>query len=182
MLQPKLILSPVDFSDSSLEALDVARDLAARYSSEILLLHAVPVIPDDTSILHEASDEKDLIEASRQRLAELENNLQGQGLHARATIGLGERRRIGNPSSRGSENVDFIVIATHGMTAVARLAFGIRHREGRAHRVLPGVGPSAYHTKPAAAAAKSVFTKAWLGAVADADAQSLTRWPLLMPA
>jgi len=124
MLQPKLILSPIDFSDSSLEALEVARDLATRYSSGILLLHAVPVIPDDTSILHEASDEKDLIEATRQRLAELADNLKGQGLHARATIGLANDAGSEILRVAEAENVDLIVIATHGMTGLRSLAFG----------------------------------------------------------
>jgi nucleotide-binding universal stress UspA family protein len=62
MLQPKVILAPIDFSDSSLEALDVARDLAGRYGSEIVLVHAVPVIPEGVDILSETSDEEDLID------------------------------------------------------------------------------------------------------------------------
>jgi nucleotide-binding universal stress UspA family protein len=124
MLQPKLVLSPIDFSDSSLEALDVAADLAKRYSSEILLLHAVPVIPDDASILHEADDENSLIEDARQRVQQLADNLKQQGLQARATIGLANDAASEILRVAEAENVDLIVIATHGMTGLRHLAFG----------------------------------------------------------
>ena len=39
MLPPKLILSPIDFSDSSHGALDVAADFATRFGAELLLVH-----------------------------------------------------------------------------------------------------------------------------------------------
>jgi nucleotide-binding universal stress UspA family protein len=124
MLQPKVILSPIDFSDSSREALDVAADLAKRYGSEVLLLHAVPVIPDDTSLLHEGADEKALIEDARQHLRELADNLKQQGLQARATIGLANDAASEILRAADAENVDLIVIATHGMTGLRHLAFG----------------------------------------------------------
>jgi nucleotide-binding universal stress UspA family protein len=124
MLQPKVILSPIDFSDSSREALDVAADVAKRYGSELLLLHAVPVIPDDASILHESTDEKALIEDARQRVQELADNLKHQGLQARATIGLANDAATEILRVAKAENVDLIVIATHGMTGLRHLAFG----------------------------------------------------------
>jgi nucleotide-binding universal stress UspA family protein len=124
MLQPKVILSPIDFSDSSREALDVAADLAKRYGSEVLLLHAVPVIPDDASLLHEGADEKALIEDARQHVQELADNLKQQGLQARATIGLANDAASEILRAADAENVDLIVIATHGMTGLRHLAFG----------------------------------------------------------
>jgi nucleotide-binding universal stress UspA family protein len=124
MMQPKLILAPIDFSDSSLEALEIARDLATRYNSEILLLHAVPVIPDDASILSESSDEKSLIEESRRQLDDLANQIKQQGLQARATIGLANDAASEILRAAEAENVDLIVIATHGMTGLRHLAFG----------------------------------------------------------
>jgi len=73
MMNPKLILSPIDFSQSSLDALDVARDIASRYGSQILLVHVVPVIPklpDNVGILDEGTYENDLIHGAEKRLAE----------------------------------------------------------------------------------------------------------------
>jgi nucleotide-binding universal stress UspA family protein len=124
MMQAKLILSPLDFSDSSWEALEVARDLATRYHSEILLLHAVPVIPEDASILSESSDERTLIEQSRQQLQDLANQLKQQGLQARATIGLANDAASEILRVAEAENVDLIVIASHGRTGLRHLAFG----------------------------------------------------------
>ena len=45
MFSAKVILSPIDFSDFSLQALEVAQDIAKRYGSELVLVHVVPVIP-----------------------------------------------------------------------------------------------------------------------------------------
>jgi nucleotide-binding universal stress UspA family protein len=124
MFLPKRILSPIDFSDSSLEALYAARDLAAHYSSDLLLVHAVPVIPDDTSILHETADEETLIEAARRRLTELAEKLKAQGLRASATIGLANDAASEILRVAEAEGIDLIVIATHGMTGLRHLAFG----------------------------------------------------------
>src|SRR5580704_10065433 len=74
MMNPKIILSPIDFSDSSLEALDVASDIASRYGSAIVLVHVVPFIPklpSDVSILYEGDYERSLIGDAEQRLGDL---------------------------------------------------------------------------------------------------------------
>ena len=124
MMQPKVILAPIDFSDPSLQALDVTRDLAGRFASEIVLVHVVPVIPDGADTLSETSDEEDLIEQAQPRLAELADKLNQQGLRARAIIG--EANDAGPEILRiaHTEKADLIVIATHGRTGLRRLAFG----------------------------------------------------------
>jgi nucleotide-binding universal stress UspA family protein len=124
MMQPKVILAPIDFSDSSLEALDVARDLAGRYGSEIVLVHVVPVIPEGADILSETSDEEDLIEQAKPRLAELADKLKQQGMRARAIIGEGNDAGPEILRIADAEKADLIVIATHGRTGLRRLAFG----------------------------------------------------------
>jgi universal stress protein A len=124
MLQPKVILAPIDFSDSSLQALDVARDLASRYGSEIVLVHVVPVIPEGADILSETSNEKDLTEQAQPQLAELVDQLKQQGLRARAIIGEGNDAGPEILRIADAEHADLIVIATHGRTGLRRLAFG----------------------------------------------------------
>ncbi len=127
MLLPKLILSPIDFSDSSLEALDVARDVATRYGSELLLVHVVPVIPklpDNVSLLGEGAYEKGLIDDAGQRLTTLADKLKEQGVPARTTVGLANDAAMEILRVAKHENADLIVIATHGMTGWRRLAFG----------------------------------------------------------
>jgi nucleotide-binding universal stress UspA family protein len=125
MLPPKLILAPLDFSPSSLAALEVAEELARRYGSEILLMHAVPVIPrlpDNVSILNERNYEAELIRSAEQRLAELAAQLEQSGIKARTKVGLANDAAM--EIVRDSEGADLIIIATHGMTGWRRLAFG----------------------------------------------------------
>ena len=38
MMPPKLILAPIDFSDASRAAVDVAADMASRFGAELLLV------------------------------------------------------------------------------------------------------------------------------------------------
>jgi nucleotide-binding universal stress UspA family protein len=127
MLSPKLILSPIDFSESSLEALDVAQDLATRYGSELLLVHVVPVIPklpENVSILSEGGYERELIQNAELRLTELAGELQQKGVRARTAVGLADDAAMEIVRTAEQEKADLIVIATHGMTGWRRLAFG----------------------------------------------------------
>lgn len=127
MMNPKVILSPIDFSDSSLEALDVARDIATRYGSSIVLVHVVPVIPKlpgDASIFHEGDYERGLIGRAEQRLTDLAAKLKEQGIDARTSVGLANEAAMEILRCAEHEHADLIVIATHGMTGWRRLAFG----------------------------------------------------------
>ena len=68
MLPPKLILSPIDFSDPSHGALDVAADFATRFGAELLLVHVLPAIsdlPESVSILKEGEYDQSLAGARR---------------------------------------------------------------------------------------------------------------------
>ena len=127
MLLPKRVLSPIDFSEDSLEAFDVAQDVAARYGSELILVHAVPVIPKlppDVSILHEREYEQALIRKSEQRLEELASKARKNGLKVSTAVGLANDAAMEILRLAEREKADLIVIATHGMTGWRRLAFG----------------------------------------------------------
>jgi nucleotide-binding universal stress UspA family protein len=127
MLPPKLILSPIDFSDPSHQALDTAADLATYMKSELLLVHVVamlPRLPSPAMIFNEAEFEQELHKDAQKRLNDLVNKLAAQGLKARFELGTAndvamEIIRIGEHNK-----ADLIVIATHGMTGWHRLAFG----------------------------------------------------------
>jgi nucleotide-binding universal stress UspA family protein len=127
MFAAKRILSPIDFSDFSLQALDVAEDIAARYGSEILLVHVVPVIPKlegHANIFTEGEYENQLIDSAKTRLADLAAKLEQQGVHARSTVSLSNDPAMEIIRVAESEKSDVIVIATHGVTGWRRLAFG----------------------------------------------------------
>ena len=127
MLPPKLILSPIDFSDPSHQALDTAADLATYMKSELLLVHVVamlPRLPSPAMIFNEAEFEQELHKDAEKRLNDLVNKLAAKGLKARFELGTAndvamEIIRIGEHNK-----ADLIVIATHGMTGWHRLAFG----------------------------------------------------------
>ncbi|MHC4371677.1 MAG: universal stress protein [Planctomycetota bacterium] len=46
MLPCKKILSAIDFSEASFEALEVAKELALNFSAELLLVHVLAAEPD----------------------------------------------------------------------------------------------------------------------------------------
>jgi nucleotide-binding universal stress UspA family protein len=127
MLPPKRILSPLDFSDPSNEALNTAADLASRFGAELLLVHVVPMLPrlpSPATIFNEAEFEQELHKDGVQRLHELDHKLTAKGVKVRSEVGTAND--VGMEIIRLAEhnNVDLIVIATHGMTGWHRLAFG----------------------------------------------------------
>jgi nucleotide-binding universal stress UspA family protein len=127
MLPPKLIMSPIDFSEPSDQALKAAVDLAALLSSELFLVHVVPVIPKLPSfaaIFHEGQYEEELLKDARTRLDEMVGKISERGLAARAEVGMANE--VGMELLRIAEHnhVDLIVISTHGMTGWHKLAFG----------------------------------------------------------
>jgi len=127
MLPPKLVLAPIDFSEPSLDALNAAIDIASKYHAEVLLEYAVPMLPklpSRISILDEGEYEQELIKNAEQRLAELAKKVTEKGLSARTSVGLANDAAMEIIRTAEHENVDLIVIATHGMTGWRRLAFG----------------------------------------------------------
>jgi len=127
MLPPKLVLSPIDFSDPSHEALDTAANLASGMGAELLLVHVVPMLPrlpSPATMFNEAEFEQELHKDAEKRLGSLVEKLRAKGLKARFEVGTAndvgmEIIRIGDHNK-----ADLIVIATHGMTGWHRLAFG----------------------------------------------------------
>jgi nucleotide-binding universal stress UspA family protein len=127
MLPPKLILSPIDFSDPSHEALDTAANLASSVGAELLLVHVVPVIPrlpSPAMIFNEAEFEQELYKDAERRLSELSAKLREKGLKVRTEIGTGNDAGTEIIRMGDHNKADLIVIATHGMTGWHRLAFG----------------------------------------------------------
>jgi len=127
MLPPKSILSPVDFSLPSDEALQTAAALALQFGSRLDLLHVVPALPklpSSVSIFKEGEYENELHKDAAQRLSKLAEDLAKRGI--RATTAVGTANDVGMEIVRVAEHdaADLIVISTHGMTGWHRLAFG----------------------------------------------------------
>jgi nucleotide-binding universal stress UspA family protein len=127
MLPPKLIMSPIDFSDHSDVALKTATDMASEFGSELLLVHVVPAIPrlpSATAFFHESEYEQELHKCAQKRLDEMVRALEARGIKTRAEIGTANDVSMELLRIAEHNNVDLIAIATHGMTGWHKLAFG----------------------------------------------------------
>jgi nucleotide-binding universal stress UspA family protein len=127
MLNPKLILAPIDFSHPALDALETAADLAARFGAALLLVHVVPALPKlpaNVSIFKEGEYDSRLHEEAAKRMADLSAAYAQTGLSVRSEVGTAddvgmEILRIGE-----EQRADLIVIATHGAAGWKDLVLG----------------------------------------------------------
>lgn len=118
---------PVDFSESSLFALDYAATLADRLGAKIILLHMVePAVYQDNrfgvSSAAERANRK-LVEAGQRRLSAVAKGKLIDGLQVELLV------RIGHPHSEIPDTAralgaDMIVLGTHGHTASQRFPMG----------------------------------------------------------
>jgi nucleotide-binding universal stress UspA family protein len=118
------ILAPVDFSEASTSAVRHAKELALTYGAQISLLHVVEEVMYPSAYGMEMADVPgpDVIERVEEGLAEL----------ARDEIGYEHvlvESKIGYAPSTildyiEENDVDLIVIATHGRSGIERLLLG----------------------------------------------------------
>lgn len=116
----KIVIVPVDFSDTSLQAIRVARDFVAKVE-DIRAIHVLPMLsPMDPGIVWEAWNDDTRRKHAREALEQrLEADLKG------ITIDV----LIGDPArevaARATEiGADLIVLPSHGRTGPARLLIG----------------------------------------------------------
>lgn len=128
MKQPLRILIPYDFSRHSEETLDFALGLKHAYTCSYLLLHVIPdVHQDGMAMLWDEPSEQ-----TENRLAEAEKALCGiagrlqavdESLQTEALISCGipfrEICRVADEN-----NIQLIVIGTHGRTGLSHLLMG----------------------------------------------------------
>jgi nucleotide-binding universal stress UspA family protein len=127
MMPLKLIMSPIDFSEHSHDALDAAADLASCVGAEILLVHIVPAIPKlpkASTIFKEREYEEELHKDAVDHLNELARKLGARGVKARVEVGTANDVSMELLRIAEHNHVDLIAMATHGMTGWRKLAFG----------------------------------------------------------
>ncbi len=127
MMPPKLILAPVDFSDPSREALDVAVSMAERLGASLLLVHVTPVIadlPEGVSIFKEDEYDQGLTETAEQRLSDLAATIAQKNVQVRTELGSANDVGMELVRIAEDEHADMIIIATHGMTGWRTIPFG----------------------------------------------------------
>lgn len=124
----KTIVVGLDFSETSLEALDLAKDLAERLDARLVVVHAVmvhvaaPALPatyagEDLNALFTHADE-----AARRRV---ESILAQEGLAGRVVAEVRPGDAVTTLLDVAAEqDADLIVVGTHGRRGVARLMLG----------------------------------------------------------
>jgi nucleotide-binding universal stress UspA family protein len=128
MLPFKKIMSPTDFSDPSNLALESAIELAGHFSSDLLLVHVVaPFSAAPAMTGHSAVSYSEIMNEMRTStnslLTHMIENKIPDHIHAQS------RLLEGIPAEEISrcvkeENVDLIVISSHGKSGWKRLMFG----------------------------------------------------------
>jgi len=121
MLPCKKILSAIDFSESSFEALKVANELALSFSAELLLVYVRPHPCWPPGILampgfDMQSSERQLTEDARRNLEEVAATRVPEQIKRRLILRDGDAGHEILEVAKG-EAVDLIVIATHGMSS-----------------------------------------------------------------
>jgi universal stress protein A len=125
----KRILVPVDFSTTSLRALEQAIDLGKQFKAELLILFVVePVIYAGLADLDGTSANLQALlrsqqSAGRQELARLTEQLKKRHTRFRTRIQIGQPWAIIVNEAKKSR-ADLIIMATHGRTGLSHLFMG----------------------------------------------------------
>lgn len=121
----KRILVPADFSDCGRKALSYALPLAHQYGSRLILLYVVqePYPVTEFSGLAVAQMEADLCENATTELSQLIAREIGD------QVPTDQRVVVGSPETQivevaTEENIDLIVISTHGRTGLKHVLLG----------------------------------------------------------
>lgn len=126
MIKLDRILAPTDFSDFSKKALDYAIALAEAHSAAVLVLHVVPPprYTAETPIAAEIYEEIEqaVVEQAERKIAEV------RGASA-TSVPVDVKVVEGSPfleivRTARAENIDLIVLATHGLTGIRHVLLG----------------------------------------------------------
>jgi universal stress protein A len=126
MLPFKKILCPTDFSEASYKALSAADEIARHFSAEVLLVHVVePLVtaPPGPATFNVAEYQIQLVGSAKSGLEAVAKERFSKGVKVEQTVlEGGPAYQIVHLAER--EQVDLIVIATHGQTGWRHLLFG----------------------------------------------------------
>jgi nucleotide-binding universal stress UspA family protein len=118
------ILAPVDFSDESTTAVRHAKELALTYGAQITLLHAVEEVMYPSAYGMEMADVPgpEVVERVERSLADMARDEIGyEHVVVETAIGYAPSVILDHEEEN---DVDLIVIATHGRTGLERLLLG----------------------------------------------------------
>ncbi len=119
------VLVPVDFSESSVRAVDQATALAKQFGGSVILLHVVEISYSyaDVAVFDQAALERDLLTGAEGRLNAMVASCQADGVSAKSLVLSGRPARV-VADVAASEKADLIVISTHGYTGLKHVLLG----------------------------------------------------------
>jgi len=128
MLPFKKILCPTDFSEPACRAIKAAGELAERDSAELILLHvvgAIPALDSPTGMVgfDVAAYQKELTDSAERSLQERLDQHIPETVNASTLVVHGEAAHEINRVAK-EEDVDLIVLSTHGETGWRHRIFG----------------------------------------------------------
>ena len=150
MLPVKKILCPTDFSAHSYEAVRAAAELTGPLSAKLILLHVIPPVPVSTTIqtgnmgynappgtggFNVTEYIRELEESAANRLKQDAEKVLGDSADYEIKIRQGGHEADEIQTFADENDIDLIVIATHGRTGLGRLVIGsvteklIRHTD-----------------------------------------------------
>lgn len=126
MLQIRSILVPVDFSEDSASALDVAISLARSFGAAIRLLHCYPIQLGGISpyglVIPESLD-RDVREAAARKIAAWREKVSAAGVEVSDTVTpLFPSEAIAQEAE--ASGADLIVMGTRGLTGLRHVLLG----------------------------------------------------------
>jgi nucleotide-binding universal stress UspA family protein len=125
----KRIVVPLDFSFSSLKALEFAADLAKPFAAELIALFVIEsgltVVPNYGGVPGAALQQMAIEQrrASERHMARIERRYARRGVRLRSIIQMGIPAQAIVDLATGN-SADLIVMATHGRTGISRLLMG----------------------------------------------------------
>jgi nucleotide-binding universal stress UspA family protein len=126
IMQIRQILAPTDFSECSAQAVACAYEFAQTFGAELVLLHVIEDLPPYIGFIPPEGAAMLLKDLERRACVELTEVLPGAKA---AEVKVSRRVVVGPPPDEivrfaVAEQVDLIVIATHGRTGFSHLFMG----------------------------------------------------------
>lgn len=128
MFPVKKILCPIDFSEHSMEALENAVELAQNLDAKLVLVHVISPIPVVPTPSHPSefniTSYREMLEESSTKTMDtiINDNIPGD-LECQKVIRSGDPAQEIDQVAK-DENVDLLVISTHGRSGLKHLLFG----------------------------------------------------------
>ena len=126
MTRFEMILVPVDFSDHSKEALDIAIQLAELWGSTIHLLHCYHIQTAGISpygIVLPSGYYADIRDAAEKRLNDWHEKVSEEGIKVESTLSADSPSLAINPAAEEIE-ADLIVMGTRGLSGLKHAMLG----------------------------------------------------------